>query len=61
LELISFKILGIPCQYGERKKEKRRNLVGSVEELYEEIENQSQLVSKNPFKGFEIGNMIRKL
>jgi isoleucyl-tRNA synthetase len=61
LEFTAFQILGIPCQYGDRKMEKRRNLVGSVQELYEEIENLSQQVSKNPFKGFKIGNMIRKL
>jgi isoleucyl-tRNA synthetase len=31
-------------------------LIGSVEELYNEIENRLLLVSKtNPFKGFEIG------
>jgi hypothetical protein len=42
----------------ENRRQTRRNSVGSVEELYNEIENRSLQVSKrNPFKGFEIGNM----
>jgi hypothetical protein len=35
----------IPYQSGEPKTNKKK-LIGSVEELYNEIENQSQLVSK---------------
>jgi isoleucyl-tRNA synthetase len=36
----------------------RRNSYSSIEELYNEKKNQFRLDSKkNPFKGFEIGNM----
>jgi isoleucyl-tRNA synthetase len=59
LEFISFKVLGNPIANLENRRQTRRNLIGSVEELYNEIEKsiQAGFQKEKPFKGFEIGNM----
>jgi isoleucyl-tRNA synthetase len=43
----------------ENRRQTRRNSSGSVEELYNEIEKSiaAGFKKKNPFKGFEVGNM----
>jgi hypothetical protein len=49
------------CQ-SENRRQTRRNLIGSVEELYNEIEKSIQADSKkeNPFKGFEMEIWTKK-
>jgi isoleucyl-tRNA synthetase len=48
----------IPYRYGEPRTNKKKFLVGSVEELYNEIEKSiAAALKENPFKGFEVGNM----
>jgi hypothetical protein len=48
-------------QFGERRGTEEM-LIGSVEELCNEIEKSiaAGFQKENPFKGFEIGNMTRK-
>ncbi|ESU29128.1 isoleucyl-tRNA synthetase [Flavobacterium limnosediminis JC2902] len=50
---------GIPLPIWRTEDGTEEILIGSVEELYNEIEKaiQAGLTSENPFKGFEIGNM----
>jgi isoleucyl-tRNA synthetase len=44
----------------ENRGQTRRNSVGSVEELYNEIEKSiAAALKENPFKGFEVGNMAQ--
>jgi isoleucyl-tRNA synthetase len=47
--------LGIPLPIWRTEDKQEEILIGSVEELYNEIENRLQVSKKNPFKGFEIG------
>jgi hypothetical protein len=54
-------ILGNSIAYLENRRQPRRNLIGSVEELYNEIENRLQGLTTNPFQGFEIGNMAESI
>ncbi len=50
---------GIPLPIWRTEDLKEEMIIGSVEELYNEIEKSISkgLMSENPFKGFEIGNM----
>lgn len=50
---------GIPLPIWRSEDLKEEKIIGSVEELYNEIEKSvsAGLMSENPFKGFEIGNM----
>lgn len=50
---------GIPLPIWRTEDGTEEMLIGSVEELYNEIEKaiQAGVASENPFKGFEIGNM----
>lgn len=50
---------GIPLPIWRSEDGTEEILIGSVEELYNEIEKaiQAGVASENPFKGFEIGNM----
>jgi isoleucyl-tRNA synthetase len=50
---------GIPLPIWRTEDLKEEKIIGSVEELYNEIEKSvaSGLMKENPFKGFEIGNM----
>ncbi|MFP3592373.1 isoleucine--tRNA ligase [Chryseobacterium sp. SIMBA_038] len=50
---------GIPLPIWRTEDLKEEIIIGSVEELYNEIEKsiQAGLMTENPFKGFEIGNM----
>ena len=50
---------GIPLPIWRTEDLKEEKIIGSVEELYNEIEKSvaSGLMKDNPFKGFEIGNM----
>jgi isoleucyl-tRNA synthetase len=51
--------LGIPLPiWRTEDKQEEEILVGSVEELYNEIEKSIAAgIKENPFKGFEVGNM----
>lgn len=50
---------GIPLPIWRTEDTKEEKIIGSVEELYSEIEKSvnAGLMSENPFKSFEIGNM----
>ncbi|MFY1047929.1 isoleucine--tRNA ligase [Chryseobacterium sp. GP-SGM7] len=50
---------GIPLPIWRTEDLKEEKIIGSVEELYNEIEKsiKAGLMKDNPFKGFEIGNM----
>ncbi|WP_124639350.1 isoleucine--tRNA ligase [Amniculibacterium aquaticum] len=50
---------GIPLPIWRTEDSKEEIIIGSVEELYTEIEKSVSLgfMTENPFKGFEIGNM----
>lgn len=50
---------GIPLPIWRTEDTKEEKIIGSVEELYNEIEKSiaAGLMTENPFKGFEIGNM----
>ncbi|NRF38864.1 isoleucine--tRNA ligase [Pedobacter foliorum] len=50
---------GIPLPIWRTEDKKEEILIGSVEELYNAIEKsiEAGFMTKNPFKGFEIGNM----
>ncbi|PWN66969.1 isoleucine--tRNA ligase [Chryseobacterium phosphatilyticum] len=50
---------GIPLPIWRTDDLKEEKIIGSVEELYNEIEKSiaAGLMTQNPFKGFEIGNM----
>jgi len=50
---------GIPLPIWRTDDKKEELIIGSVEELYNEIEKaiSAGLMAENPFKGFEIGNM----
>ncbi|MXS71372.1 isoleucine--tRNA ligase [Flavobacteriaceae bacterium W22] len=50
---------GIPLPIWRTEDQKEEKIIGSVEELYNEIEKSiaAGLMTENPFKGFEIGNM----
>lgn len=50
---------GIPLPIWRTEDLKEEKIIGSVEELYNEIEKSiaAGLMAENPFKGFEIGNM----
>ncbi|KQR95008.1 isoleucine--tRNA ligase [Chryseobacterium sp. Leaf180] len=50
---------GIPLPIWRTEDLKEEKIIGSVEELYNEIEKsiKNGTMSQNPFKGFEIGNM----
>lgn len=50
---------GIPLPIWRTEDMKEEKIIGSVEELYNEIEQsiKAGLMHDNPFKGFEIGNM----
>jgi len=50
---------GIPLPIWRTEDLKEEKIIGSVEELYNEIEKsvEAGLMSENPFKGFVIGNM----
>jgi len=50
---------GIPLPIWRTEDQKEEKIIGSVEELYNEIEKSivAGLMAENPFKGFEIGNM----
>ncbi|MEI7485853.1 MAG: isoleucine--tRNA ligase, partial [Chryseobacterium sp.] len=50
---------GIPLPIWRTEDLKEEIIIGSVEELYNEIEKsiEAGLMTENPFKGFEIGNM----
>ena len=50
---------GIPLPIWRTEDLKEEKIIGSVEELYNEIEKSvaAGLMNENPFKGFEIGNM----
>lgn len=50
---------GIPLPIWRTEDLKEEKIIGSVEELYNEIEKSIEkgTMSQNPFKGFEIGNM----
>lgn len=50
---------GIPLPIWRTEDLKEEKIIGSVEELYNEIEKSvsAGLMTENPFKGFEIGNM----
>lgn len=50
---------GIPLPIWRTEDLKEEKIIGSVEELYKEIEKSvtAGLMKENPFKGFEIGNM----
>ena len=50
---------GIPLPIWRTEDLKEEKIIGSVEELYNEIEKAiaAGLMTENPFKGFEIGNM----
>jgi len=50
---------GIPLPIWRTEDQKDEKIIGSVEELYSEIEKSivAGLMTENPFKGFEIGNM----
>lgn len=50
---------GIPLPIWRTEDLKEEKIIGSVEELYNEIEKSvaAGLMKENPFKGFEIGNM----
>ncbi len=50
---------GIPLPIWRTEDLKEEKIIGSVEELYNEIEKsiESGFMTENPFKGFEIGNM----
>jgi isoleucyl-tRNA synthetase len=50
---------GIPLPIWRTEDLKEEIIIGSVEELYNEIEKsiEAGLMKENPFKGFEIGNM----
>ncbi|WP_439480887.1 isoleucine--tRNA ligase [Chryseobacterium aquaticum] len=50
---------GIPLPIWRTENQKDEKIIGSVEELYNEIEKSiaAGLMTENPFKGFEIGNM----
>ncbi|KQK26806.1 isoleucine--tRNA ligase [Chryseobacterium aquaticum] len=50
---------GIPLPIWRTEDQKDEKIIGSVEELYNEIEKSiaAGLMTENPFKGFEIGNM----
>jgi len=50
---------GIPLPIWRTEDKKEEILIGSVEELYNEIEKSitAGFLKENPFKGFEIGNM----
>jgi isoleucyl-tRNA synthetase len=50
---------GIPLPVWRTEDKKEEVLIGSVEELYNAIEKsiEAGLMTENPFKGFEIGNM----
>jgi hypothetical protein len=45
--------LGNSIAYLENRRQPRRNLIGSVEELYNEMKNRLQQVSTNPFQGLK--------
>jgi isoleucyl-tRNA synthetase len=46
----------------ENRRQTRRNSIGSVEELYNEIEKSIAAgFQKKTFKGFEIGNMAESI
>jgi isoleucyl-tRNA synthetase len=56
---ISFKVLGIPLPIW--RTEDKQEEIGSVEELYNEIEKSIQADSKRePFQGFEIEIWTKK-
>ena len=50
---------GIPLPIWRSEDLKEEKIIGSVEELYNEIEKSisKRFMAENPFKGFEIGNM----
>jgi isoleucyl-tRNA synthetase len=50
---------GIPLPIWRTEDLKEEKIIGSVEELYNEIEKsvEAGFMTENPFKGFEIGNM----
>ncbi|MCD0454666.1 isoleucine--tRNA ligase [Chryseobacterium sp. LC2016-27] len=50
---------GIPLPIWRTEDLKEEKIIGSIEELYNEIEKsiKNGTMSQNPFKGFEIGNM----
>jgi len=50
---------GIPLPIWRTEDKKEEIIIGSVEELYNAVEKsiEAGLMTKNPFKGFEIGNM----
>lgn len=50
---------GIPLPIWRTEDQKDEKIIGSVEELYNEIEKSiaAGLMTENPFKGFEVGNM----
>ncbi|WP_312823135.1 isoleucine--tRNA ligase [Epilithonimonas sp.] len=50
---------GIPLPIWRTDDKKEEKIIGSVEELYNEIEKsiKAGFLKENPFKGFEIGNM----
>jgi len=50
---------GIPLPIWRTEDKKEEKIIGSVEELYNEIEKsiKAGFLKENPFKGFEIGNM----
>ena len=53
---------GIPLPIWRTDDLKEEKIIGSVEELYNEIEKSvsAGLMHENPFKGFEIGNMSKE-
>ncbi|MCQ4035622.1 isoleucine--tRNA ligase [Kaistella montana] len=53
---------GIPLPIWRSEDLKEEKIIGSVEELMKEIEKSisAGLMSKNPFEGFEIGNMSKE-
>ncbi|WP_300674304.1 isoleucine--tRNA ligase [Soonwooa sp.] len=53
---------GIPLPIWRTEDLKEEIIIGSVEELYNEIEKSiaAGLMTENPFKGFEIGNMAKE-
>ena len=54
---------GIPLPIWRTEDLKEEKIIGSVEELINEIEKSvaAGLMAENPFKGFEIGNMVLNL
>ena len=55
----SFKILGIPLPIWRSEDLKEQKVIGSVEELVNEIQKSidAGFMTENPFKDFEVGNM----